>query len=72
MRSILSNQRLADELTKRDLTPRNCRLLELRVEPTGALVIRYEVFVDAPLADGIADALKTVARAASPTPESAA
>lgn len=59
--SIVNTQQIAKELTARGLLPADCRLIEVRIEPHGALVIRYEVFVRHDQLGAFADALKAAA-----------
>jgi len=61
MASIVGNQQIAKHLADRGLLPAHCRLVEVSIEPAGALVIRYEVFVHPDQLGAFADALKAVA-----------
>ena len=63
MSNVMGNRRIADELQKRGLVPPNCKLLEMRIEPAGALVIHYEVFVTGDRVLQFADALRAAAQA---------
>jgi hypothetical protein len=44
--SKVSNQRLGILLAKRGLLPQGCRLIEIHIEPSGALAIRYERYIE--------------------------
>lgn len=61
MMNVISNHRLAMELEQRGLLPKHCRLLEVSIPPGGALVLRYEVFVEPGDLAKFADALLAVA-----------
>ena len=50
----------------RGLLPAHCRLIEVGMTPSAALVIRYEVFVTADQLGSFADALKAAAVEATP------
>lgn len=65
MGTLMGNRRIAEELQKRGLVPPNCKLLEVRIEPVGALVIHYEVFVTGGQVLELADALRAAAHAAA-------
>lgn len=62
--SKLSNRQLAAELSARGLMPANCRIIEVTLDPSGPLVIRYEVFVTSEQLAQVADAMKAVAEKA--------
>lgn len=64
MSTIVNTRRIEKELIARGLVPEHCKLLEVRIEPTSAPVIRYEVFVSGDRLDLLADALKAAAQAA--------
>jgi hypothetical protein len=57
----ITTKRLERELLDRGLLPANCRLVEISVTPASALVIRYEVYVEADQLGRYADALKAAA-----------
>jgi len=59
--TIVNTRRLEKELITRGLLPDRCRLIEVRVEPDSALVVRYEVYVTADKLALYADALKAAA-----------
>lgn len=59
----LSNRRIGKILSERGLLPPNCRLLEVRLEVDGALVIRYERFVPVSEVRVFAEALLVAANA---------
>jgi hypothetical protein len=61
MGSYLSNRALTDLLVKRGLVPDNCRQADILIDPTGPLVIRYEVFVTAEHLAAVAEVLREVA-----------
>jgi len=61
MASLVGNRRISRHLAERGLLPAQCRLVEVSIEPTGALVIRYEVFVHSDQLGALADALKAAA-----------
>jgi hypothetical protein len=61
MASIVNTRRIEKELIARGLMPAHCRLIEVRIEPSAALVIRYEVFVQNDQLGAFADALKAAA-----------
>ena len=65
MGNVMGTRRIAEELQKRGLVPPNCKLLEVRIEPAGALVIHYEVFVTGGHVLEFADALRAAAQAAA-------
>jgi hypothetical protein len=62
MTRMVSTMRLEKELKARGLVPDECKLIEVRIEPQSALVVRYEVFVRPDQLDLFADALKAVAQ----------
>lgn len=61
MGSILSTKRLEKHLIERGLLPDRCRLVEVSITPNSALVVRYEVFVEAAQLGQFADAMKAAA-----------
>lgn len=61
MSSVLNTLRLEKELIARGLLPDRCHLVEIRIEPNSALMIRYEVFVTADKLSLYADAMKAAA-----------
>jgi hypothetical protein len=61
MNSVMSTMRLEKELISRGILPDHCRLIEVRIEPKSALVVRYEVFVTADQLESFADAMKAAA-----------
>lgn len=63
MANIISTRRIEKELIDRGLLPAQCHLIEVRIEPNAALVIRYEVFVTNDQLGAFADALKAAAAA---------
>ncbi len=54
--SFVLSRALEKELIARGLVPKECKLLEVRVEPNAALVVRYEAFVRPDQLDLFADA----------------
>ena len=60
MKQLVTNRRIAAELHNAGLLPPSCRLVELSIGVTGALVIRYERFVDVEEFGKVADALRAV------------
>lgn len=58
----ISTPQLAKELMARGLIPDNCRLVEVSIPRHGALIIRYEVFVEADRFALFADAMKAAAQ----------
>jgi hypothetical protein len=61
MKQILNTRALEKQLIARGLVPEGCRLLEVSITPNSALVVRYEVFIDADRLERFADAMKAVA-----------
>jgi hypothetical protein len=61
MGQVLSNRQISALLVKRGLVPDNCRSAEVLIDPTGPLIIRYEVFVDAEHLAAVAEVLREVA-----------
>ncbi len=61
MSSLMTNRRIADELMKRDLLPKDGRLIEVSIGVSGATVIRYERFVGAEEVAKVAEALRAAA-----------
>lgn len=61
MKTIVNTRRIEKELMARGLLPAECRLIEIRMEPSSALVIRYEVLVSVDQFSAFADAMKAAA-----------
>jgi hypothetical protein len=61
MTKILNTYALEKELITRGLVPDGCRLVEVSITPHSALVVRYEIFIDADRLELFADAMKAVA-----------
>lgn len=61
MTKILNTAALEKELIARGLVPDGCRLLEVSITPNSALVIRYEVFIDADRLERFAAAMTAAA-----------
>jgi hypothetical protein len=61
MKRILNAAALEKQLIARGLVPDGCHLLEVSITPNSALVLRYEVFIDADRLELFADAMKAVA-----------
>lgn len=59
--SIVNTRRIETELMKRGLLPAGCRLIEVSMTPSSALVLRYEVYVRNDQLSEFADALKAAA-----------
>lgn len=59
--SFLHSRGLEKELIARGLLPAGCRLVEVSITPSSALVIRYEVYVQASQLAEFADAMKVTA-----------
>lgn len=60
----MHTKRIEKELIARGLVPDGCKLLEVRIEPNSAVIVRYEVFVSPDRLDLFADALKAAAQEA--------
>lgn len=65
MSEMVSNRSIGEALSKRGLIPTRCRLIDVHMEPTGALTVRYEKYIGDELAL-FADALREVAEAMKP------
>lgn len=63
---IISNRVIGASLEARGLLPKGCRLIDITIGVTGALVIRYEKYVRADELAQIAEVLADAAREQNP------
>lgn len=61
MSRIMTTRNIAEKLVKRGLVPDNCRCADIQIDPTGPLIIRYEVYVSAQHLGAVAEVLCEVA-----------